>query len=152
MAIGFIAGIGCAYAVGLKYKLGFDDSFDVVGVHLVGGLVGTLLIGFFAWDGAPAAARGVFYGGGWSQLGIQAIAAVAVIAYSGIATAIIALIIKAVMGLRVEDDSEAAGVDEGEHAESGYDFSSLRSGGGFGSSHSTLSAPTQVTATAGKEG
>ena len=64
----------------------------------------------------------------------------------------IALIIKAVMGLRVEDDSEAAGVDEGEHAESGYDFSSLRSGGSFGSSHSTLSAPTQVTATAGKEG
>jgi ammonium transporter, Amt family len=152
MAIGFIAGVGCAYAVGLKYKLGFDDSFDVVGVHLVGGLIGTLLIGFFAWDGAQSVASGVFSGGGFSQLGIQAIAAVAVIAYSGIATAIIALVIKAVMGLRVEDDSEAAGVDEGEHAESGYDFSSLRSGGSFGSSHSTLSAPTQVTATAGKEG
>ncbi|GAA4892253.1 ammonium transporter [Actinomycetospora straminea] len=153
MAIGFIAGIACAYGVGLKYKLGFDDSFDVVGVHLVGGLVGTLLIGFFAWDGAPAAAGGVFYGGGWGQLGIQAIAAVAVIAYSGIVTAIIAFIVKAIMGLRVDDDSEAAGVDEGEHAESGYDFSSLRSGGGgLGSSHSTLSAPTQVTATAGKEG
>ncbi|GAA4790588.1 ammonium transporter [Actinomycetospora chlora] len=122
MAIGFIAGLACAFGVGLKYRLGFDDAFDVVGVHLVGGLVGTLLIGFFAWEGSPAGAGGVFYGGGWGQLGVQAVAALAVIAYSGILTAVIALIVKATMGLRVDEDSEAVGIDEGEHAEAGYDF------------------------------
>ncbi|MHC1557748.1 ammonium transporter [Actinomycetospora sp. C-140] len=128
MAIGFIAGLACAFGVGLKYRFGFDDAFDVVGVHLVGGLVGTLLIGFFAWDGAPAGAGGVFYGGGWGQLGIQAVAALAVIVYSGVLTAIIALIVKVTMGLRIEEEAETVGIDEAEHAESGYDYSGMSNG------------------------
>ncbi|WP_207787030.1 ammonium transporter [Actinomycetospora cinnamomea] len=151
MIIGVIAGVACAYAVGLKFKLGFDDSFDVVGVHLVGGVIGTLMIGLLATEVAPDGANGLFYGGGFSQLGIQAIAALAVIVYCAVVTAIIVGILKATMGLRIDDDSEATGIDEGEHAESGYDFSSLRGGSSLGSSHSALSAPTQVSATAGKE-
>src|SRR5206468_2069713 len=83
IVIGLIAGAVCALAVSLKYKFGFDDSLDVVGVHLVGGLVGTLLIGFFATSGVNSAGGdGLFYGGGWSQLGKQAIAAGAVMGYS----------------------------------------------------------------------
>ncbi|WP_285659044.1 ammonium transporter [Actinomycetospora sp. NBRC 106375] len=128
MAIGFIAGLACAFGVGLKYRFGFDDAFDVVGVHLVGGLVGTLLIGFFAWDGSPAGAGGVFYGGGWGQLGVQAVAALAVIVYSGVLTAVIALIVKVTMGLRIEEEAETVGIDEAEHAESGYDYSGMASG------------------------
>ncbi|MDL5159857.1 ammonium transporter [Actinomycetospora termitidis] len=132
MAIGFISGLACAFGVGLKYRFGFDDAFDVVGVHLVGGLVGTLLIGFFAWDGSPAGAGGVFYGGGWGQLGIQAIAALAVMVYCGVLTAIIALVVKATMGLRIESEAEAVGIDETEHAESGYDYSGFSAGSSNG--------------------
>lgn len=152
LAIGFIAGVVCAFAVGLKYQLGFDDSFDVVGVHLVGGLVGTLLIGFFAFDGAPAEAGGVFYGGGFALLGVQALAAVAVMAYCAALTAVIAFVVKATVGLRVSDEDEAVGIDETSHAETGYDFSSVRSGGGgLGSATGTM-ASAPKPATAGKEG
>ncbi len=148
MAIGFISGLACAFGVGLKYRFGFDDAFDVVGVHLVGGLVGTLLIGFFAWDGSPAGAGGVFYGGGWGQLGIQALAAVAVMAYCGVVTAIIALIVKATMGLRIESEAEAVGIDESEHAESGYDYSGMtnRTTSGLGAGAPTTQVPAGTTA------
>ncbi|GLZ55711.1 ammonium transporter [Actinomycetospora sp. NBRC 106378] len=147
MAIGFIAGLACAFGVGLKYRFGFDDAFDVVGVHLVGGLVGTLLIGFFAWDGSPAGAGGVFYGGGFGQLGIQALAAGAVIVYTGILTAVIALVVKAVMGLRIEDEAEAIGIDEAEHAESGYDYSGMtsRTSSGVGVGAATTQVPAATT-------
>ena len=87
--IGLIAGVLCALAVGLKYKLKYDDSLDVVGVHLVGGLVGTLLIGFLATEAAPAGVNGLLYGGGAEQLGKQAIGAFAVLFYSLILTFII---------------------------------------------------------------
>ena len=80
LAIGFIGGVLCALAVGLKFKFGFDDSLDVVGVHLVGGLTGTLLIGLFATKEAPAAVDGLFYGGGFDQLWRQAVGAFAVLA------------------------------------------------------------------------
>ena len=77
--VGFLGGAICALAVGLKFKFGFDDSLDVVGVHMVGGLIGTLLIGFVAAPEAPAAVTGLFYGGGFDQLWRQAVGAVAVL-------------------------------------------------------------------------
>lgn len=125
LAIGVIAGVLCALAVGLKYKFGFDDSLDVVGVHLVGGIVGTLLVGLFAAPEAPAAVAGLFYGGGFDQLIKQAVGAGAVLAYSGIATLIIALAIKFTIGLRADEESEFVGMDESEHAESAYDFAAV---------------------------
>ena len=92
IAIGVIAGAVCALAVALKFRFGFDDSLDVVGVHLVGGLVGTLLIGFFGTTSVNAlGADGLFYGGDATQLGKQAIAAFAVMGYSFVVTLILGL-------------------------------------------------------------
>lgn len=137
LAIGAIAGILCALAVGLKYRLGFDDSLDVVGVHLVGGIVGTLLIGFFLAPGTGAAATegvklGLFYGGGLEQLWRQAVGAGAVLLYSAIGTAIVAFIVKYTIGLRISDEGEVAGADESQHAEGAYDFVALGSGSVIG--------------------
>ncbi|WP_408586328.1 ammonium transporter [Prescottella soli] len=125
IVVGVAAGALCALAVGLKYRFGYDDSLDVVGVHLVGGLVGTLLVGVVATEGAPAGVNGLFYGGGFDQLWRQAVGAGAVLIYSFIATGVIALIVKATIGLRVRAEAEARGVDESEHAESAYDFVAL---------------------------
>jgi Amt family ammonium transporter len=128
IVVGLVAGAVCAMAVSLKYKFGFDDSLDVVGVHLVGGIVGTLLIGFFGTKSVNAAAlgeNGLFYGGGFTQLGRQAIAALSVMAYSFIGALIIGLLIKKTIGFRAEVEAEVGGIDEAEHAESGYDLSSL---------------------------
>lgn len=129
--IGVIAGVLCALAVGLKYRLGYDDSLDVVGVHLVGGLVGTLLIGFLATEAAPAGVNGLFYGGGAEQLGKQAIGAFAVMFYSLIVAAIIALIIKAARGFRVDPEVEISGIDLAIHAESAYELGDSGGGGVF---------------------
>ena len=131
IAIGAIAGVLCALAVGMKYKFGFDDSLDVVGVHLVGGLVGTLLIGFLATEAAPAGVNGLFYGGGADQLGKQAIGAGAVLGYSLVATLIIALVIKAIIGFRIDEDEEVSGIDLAEHAESAYVLGESGGGGVF---------------------
>lgn len=122
LAIGATAGILCALAVGLKFKFGFDDSLDVVGVHLVGGLVGTLMVGLVATAEAPAAVDGLFYGGGVDQLWRQAVGAFAVLGYSAVVTAILALLVKYTIGLRLDREAEAAGIDEAEHAETAYDF------------------------------
>lgn len=121
IALGVVAGVACALAVGLKYKFGFDDSLDVVGVHLVGGLVGTLLIGFLA------VGDGLFYGGNLDLLGKQAIAAFAVLAYSFVLTYIIGTVIHKTIGFRVDEEVEVAGIDQSEHLESAYD--SAGSGG-----------------------
>jgi Amt family ammonium transporter len=123
IAIGAVAGVLCALAVGLKYKLGYDDSLDVVGVHLVGGLVGTILIGFFAtesnlWDGAKA---GLFYGGGLAQLGAQVMAALFAVVYSGALTAVIGLGIKAAIGWRIPEAEEVSGIDLAQHGETAYE-------------------------------
>ena len=123
IAIGAIAGVACAYAVGLKYRFGYDDSLDVVGVHLVGGLVGTLAIGLFADPATPAAVAGLFYGGGFDQLGKQAIGAFAVLAYSFVASYLIGLLIKKTIGWRVTPAAELNGIDLAEHSEAGYDLS-----------------------------
>jgi Amt family ammonium transporter len=128
LVIGATAGVLCALAVGLKFKFGFDDSLDVVGVHLVGGLVGTLMIGLVAAPEAPAAVAGLFYGGGTDQLWRQAVGAFAVLGYSAVVTAILALLLKYTIGLRLDREAEAAGIDEAEHAETAYDF--VASGGG----------------------
>lgn len=125
LAIGVVAGGLCALAVGLKFKFGFDDSLDVVGVHLVGGLVGTLMVGLVAAPEAPAAVKGLFYGGGADQLIKQAVGAFAVLAFSGIMTAIIAFAIKFTIGLRADDEAEFQGMDESEHAETAYDFAAV---------------------------
>ncbi len=127
--IGLIAGVVCAFAVGLKYRLGFDDSLDVVGVHLVGGLLGTLLVVFFAapsvaaaYDGYPA---GLFYGGGLELLPRQAIGAFAVLGYSFVVTLVIGFAIQKTMGFRISAEAEAEGIDGAEHAESAYEFSGI---------------------------
>lgn len=126
IAIGIVAGVLCALAVGLKFKFGYDDSLDVVGVHLVGGLVGTILIGFFATDTnstwyPPGAQNGLFYGGGVTQLATQTIVALAAILFSFTATYVIALILKATIGLRVSDEAEVGGIDLAVHAETAYE-------------------------------
>jgi Amt family ammonium transporter len=122
LAIGVGAGVLCALAVGLKFKFGFDDSLDVVGVHLVGGLFGTLMVGLVATKEAPAAVDGLFYGGGATQLIKQAEGAFAVLGYSAVGTAILALLVKYTIGLRLDREAEAIGIDEAEHAETAYDF------------------------------
>ncbi|BBZ27841.1 putative ammonia channel [Mycolicibacterium madagascariense] len=133
LVIGIVGGAVCALAVGLKFKLGFDDALDVVGVHMIGGLTGTLLIGFVgapeasAISGVAGVSPGLFYGGGWDQLGRQAIGAFAVMFYSFIVTTILAYILKFTIGLRVDEEDEANGIDEAEHAETGYDFSTVGS-------------------------
>jgi Amt family ammonium transporter len=155
IAVGAIAGVLCALAVGLKFRFGYDDSLDVVGVHLVGGLAGTLLVGLFATSSAPAGVDGLFYGGGFDQLWRQAVGAFAVMIYSFVISLVLGYIVKAVTGGgRVSAEAEATGIDETEHAETGYDFSSHRSLAGIGSSRPAASAPApaeQVHATAGKE-
>lgn len=128
IVIGLAAGVLCALAVGLKYKLGYDDSLDVVGVHLVGGLVGTLLVGLVAAPEAPAAVAGLFYGGGVDQLWRQAVGAGAVLLYSAVGTAIVALIVKYTIGLRLSEEDESSGIDEAEHAETGYDLAAVSGG------------------------
>ena len=131
LIIGVGAGIVCALAVGLKYKFGFDDSLDVVGVHLFGGLFGTLMVGLVATKEAPAAVDGLLYGGGWTQLTKQAVGAFAVLGYSAVVTAILALLVKYTIGLRLDREAEAAGIDEAEHAETAYDFAVAGTGSVF---------------------
>ncbi|ATE58454.1 ammonium transporter [Actinosynnema pretiosum] len=125
IAVGAITGALCALAVSLKYRLGIDDSLDVVGVHLVGGLSGTILIGFFASDAAPAGVNGLFYGGGVDQLWRQAVGAIAVLAYSFVLSLALGYLVKLTVGFRAEQDDEVGGIDEAEHAETAYDLGGL---------------------------
>jgi len=130
--IGLLAGVICAFAVTLKYRLGYDDSLDVVGVHLVGGVVGCLLIGFFATTEVNELGKdGLLYGGGAGLLGVQAVGALAVMAYSFAVTLILALVLKAVVGLRVSQDDEVSGIDLAVHAETAYELGESGGGGVF---------------------
>jgi len=137
IAIGLIAGAVCAMAVSLKYRFGFDDSLDVVGVHLFGGITGTLLIGIVGFDHGYATPgglqRGLLYGGGFSLLEKQAVAAFAVAGYSFVMTYIIGTAIKKLGGFRISTEAEITGIDESEHAETAYSFSSVLGGGLTGS-------------------
>jgi Amt family ammonium transporter len=132
IVLGLIAGVVCALAVGLKYRFRYDDSLDVVGVHLVGGATGALLIGLLAnsFTGNTGGIDGLLYGGGLAQLGKQAVAVVAVAAYSFALAWVIAYAIEKTIGFRVSREAEIEGVDTAEHAESAYDFSP-GGGGGF---------------------
>ena len=122
VAIGIAAGVLCALAVGLKHRLGYDDSLDVVGVHLVGGLVGTILIGVVATSAAPAGVDGLLYGGGVAQLAAQTLAAVAVLGYSFVVTLLIAATISRTIGFRLDAADERSGIDRVVHAEAAYEF------------------------------
>ncbi len=114
LLLGLIAGIVCALAIELKFKLGFDDSLDVVGIHLVGGLIGTIYLGFFATG------TGLFVGGGAEQLLVQVIAAVGVLVYSFVVAFIIGFAIEKTIGFRIKNEDELAGVDTVVHGEEGY--------------------------------
>jgi Amt family ammonium transporter len=130
IAIGAIAGGVCAWAVGLKFRFNLDDSLDVVGVHLVGGIIGTVLIGLFSTSKGAGGVDGLFYGGGLGSLGDQALGALIAIAWSGVATAIIGLAIKYTIGWRISEEDEVNdGIDLAQHGESAYDFASLGGGG-----------------------
>jgi Amt family ammonium transporter len=131
--IGFIAGIVCLFAIQLKYRLGYDDSLDVVGIHLVGGLTGALLLGLFA-DTAinPAGADGLFVGGGAGLLGKQFVASIAVLAFSFVATLVIGKVLDVIVGLRVTPEEEDQGLDLSQHAETAYNFGDVASMGRIG--------------------
>jgi Amt family ammonium transporter len=130
VVIGLVAGALCALAVSIKYALGFDDSLDVVAVHLVGGIWGSLSIGLFGTSVVNSLGLdGVFYGGGTTLLLKQALGVGLVLAYSFVATLIIGLIIEKTIGFRVKKDAEVEGVDLSEHAETAYEMSSSSRGG-----------------------
>ena len=142
IAVGAVAGVLCSLAVTLKHKLGYDDALDVVGVHLVGGLVGTLMIGVVADSEFAAGYESLLDGGSVELLGKQAIAAGATMAYSFIATLVIALVIKLVMGLRISEEDEINGIDQAAHAESAYELSDFGSGSGLGTTTGGFAART----------
>ncbi|PLS75136.1 MAG: ammonia channel protein [Actinobacteria bacterium] len=129
VVIGFLAGVVCFLAIQLKYRFGYDDSLDVIGVHLVGGIVGSLLLGFFADTKVNALGfDGVFFGGGAGLLTDQLVAVGATVAFSGVLSFVLAKAVDAVIGLRVADDEEMAGLDTTQHAETAYnlgDFGSM---------------------------
>jgi len=124
LGLGAAAGAVCAVAVGLKFRFGFDDSLDVVGVHLVAGLIGTLALGFIALP-VDGTGGGLFYGGGFGQLMAQLVAVLVTVALTALVTAAVGLAIHRTIGFRVSRNDEIAGVDISEHAETAYDFDAL---------------------------
>ncbi|MDA0635274.1 ammonium transporter [Nonomuraea sp. MCN248] len=146
--IGLIAGAVCAFAVGLKYKLNYDDSLDVVGVHLVGGVIGAVALGFVAaYPATDAQSTGLFYGGGFGQLGLQVLGPVAVGLYSFVITWIIGKIIDKTMGFRIPAEDEVTGIDVTTHAETGYDLGTVHASGVSAPNGSvTTPAPKKVEA------
>ena len=122
LVIGAVAGVICCYAVRLKSKFGYDDALDVVGVHFVGGLVGSLMIGLFAnpdfFEGDFL--EGLFYGGGAKLLGEQALANLAAIVWSFPVTLGIMWVLKQLIGVRVDEETELVGLDFPQHGETAY--------------------------------
>ncbi|MGL4745482.1 MAG: ammonium transporter [Dermatophilaceae bacterium] len=138
LILGVVAGGLAALAVGLKYRFGYDDSLDVVGVHLVAGLWGTVGAGLLSTS------TGLFYGGGADQTIVQVLIALAAMLVSGVVTSVIALALRATIGWRVPEDVEAAGIDQSEHAESGYDFGSRAGRMGVAESSSSTTDSTDT--------
>jgi Amt family ammonium transporter len=124
LGLGLVAGAACAVFVDLKFKFGFDDSLDVVGVHLGGGLIGTLALGLVALP-VDGTGGGLFYGGGLHQMIAQTVAVLITVIVSGLGTAVIGLAIHKTLGFRVSREDELAGVDRSEHAETAYAFAEL---------------------------
>ncbi|MEV5689953.1 ammonium transporter [Micromonospora globbae] len=153
--LGLVAGAVCAVAVGLKYRLGFDDSLDVVGVHFVGGWIGCLWIGLFGTSTVSSlvAREGLFYGGGATQLGVQALSALIVSVVSFAIAYGLAFLIEKTIGFRVSAEAEADGIDIAEHAESAYDLSPAGgSGGAFALAGIGAPAAGGATGTTGATG
>lgn len=140
-AVGLAAGVICSYAVAWKFRFGYDDSLDVVGVHFVGGIVGTLLIGLFATAAMTGGAEGLLYGGGFGQLARQAVAVLAVAAYTFLMTYGIGKAVDRFMGLRASADEELTGLDQTLHAESAYDHGAL----GHGAPQAVPARPTPLS-------
>ncbi|WP_304453599.1 ammonium transporter [Nocardiopsis sp. YSL2] len=124
IAVGAVSGAVCAYAISWKFKFKFDDALDVVGIHMVGGIIGSLMIGLVAAE-ITSGSSGLFDGGGVSLLIVQLIAVAATIVYSFIATWIIAKIIDLIMGFRIPEEVETNGLDHELHAETAYAFDEL---------------------------
>ena len=122
MAVGAVAGAVCAVAIGLKYRFGYDDSLDVVGVHFVGGVVGTVAIAFLATAAAPTGVDGLLYGGGVDLFGPQLLGVGAVAAYAFVVSGMLGLAIDRLMGFRVDEEHEISGIDLVVHAENAYDL------------------------------
>jgi Amt family ammonium transporter len=121
--IGFLAGGICLLAIQLKFKLKYDDALDVIAVHLVGGALGSILLGLFADAGVNEAGQdGVFFGGGWSLFTEQVIAVAAVGVFSFVVSLAIGLTLKGVLpkGIRASEDEEDQGLDITQHSETGY--------------------------------
>jgi ammonium transporter, Amt family len=148
VAIGAIAGAVCALAVGWKFRLGYDDSLDVVGVHLVGGIIGTVLIGIFSTSEGAGGIDGLLYGGGLTSLGDQALGALTAVVYSGVVTLIIGLAIKYTIGLRISEDDEVEGIDLSAHGETAYDLHTSTLGG---SGKSGVLAPSTAPVSEGAQ-
>jgi Amt family ammonium transporter len=130
VVIGFIAGILCSLATGLKYRFNVDDSLDVVGVHLVAGIWGSLAIGVFGTSAVNSLGiDGLLYGGGLALLGKQAMGVALVAVYSFVATLIIGFAIEKTIGFRVNEEVEVSGIDLNEHAETAYEMTSSSRGG-----------------------
>ena len=125
LVVGLVAGVVCAWAIGVKYRLGYDDSLDVVGVHFVGGVVGMVMIGLLATqsnvENLGFGSAGLFYGGGLTQLGKQVVAVVAVMVYAFVVTWVIGRLIDKTIGFRVDEETEVSGIDQAEHLETAYD-------------------------------
>jgi Amt family ammonium transporter len=130
--LGIVAGAVCALAVSLKYRFGYDDSLDVVGVHFVGGWIGSLWIGLFATSGVNAVVthKSVFFGGSGDQIWRQFVATGSVTIYSFVIAGVIALILRACGVLRVTEEAEISGIDVADHGESAYDFTPTGGSGG----------------------
>jgi Amt family ammonium transporter len=148
LGLGVVAGVASALAVGLKFRWGFDDSLDVVGVHLVSGIIGTVALGFIALP-EEGVGGGLFYGGGMTQMWAQLAAAGIAIAYSAVLTAIIALAIHKTMGFRVSHEQETVGVDLSLHAETAYEFGVSGHGGSFQPLHDAMTGKNQTADQAG---
>jgi Amt family ammonium transporter len=132
VVIGLFAGVFCALAVSLKFRFGFDDSLDVVGVHLVAGVWGSLAIGLFGAQSVNSiGVNGLLYGGGTRLLILQAWGVGMVALYSFVVTLILGFAIEKTIGFRVDLDKEIEGIDLYEHAESAYELSSSSRGGSF---------------------
>jgi Amt family ammonium transporter len=142
LIVGLAAGVVCSYAVSWKFKLNYDDSLDVVGVHLVGGIIGTLLIGLFAEKAMTGGSQGLFYGGGLAPLGRQALAVVVVAGYAFAVTYGLGKLLDKAMGFRASEEQEHTGLDLTVHAETAYDHGVL--GHGAPVAHSVLPSAQKV--------
>jgi ammonium transporter, Amt family len=140
IVMGLVAGVVCALAVGLKYRWRYDDSLDVVGVHMIGGLIGTFGIGLLASSAAPTGVDGLLYGGGADQLGKQFVGGGVVLVYAFVVSGIIGLVVDKVMGFRIHEEHELNGIDLTIHAETAYD---LHASSGARSSTSFLDTLTR---------